>query len=152
LEVEAEDLEVPLVGKVRRLLRCLRCTLVADSDHRLSVALSGPASIAPGEDARYRLVLSDRDNLLGWTRGLAGLVFQPVPWHDPADEPRAVAFALADEAASAEIAVSIAVPPAMPEGVYFLLGALVASGEIVVARRPVTVTHLLQDGASRAPW
>jgi hypothetical protein len=61
-----------------------------------------------------------------------------------------VPFALAGDVALPGIAVTIAVPPAMPEGVYFLLGALVASGEIVVVRRPVTVARLLQDGASRA--
>jgi hypothetical protein len=78
-------------------------------------------SIVAGEDARYRLVLSDPDSHLGSRRRLAGLVFQPVSWHVPQDEPRAVAFVLAGDVASAEIAVSIAVPPAMPQGLYPVL-------------------------------
>jgi hypothetical protein len=138
MPIECLDYEVLLTGLRRRALWCYRCTAVSDTSAEVEQAwLHGPESGPAGTEWSYALELS-LPRARAWRHYQASLTITHVPWRLHTQS-ATVAWSVNAEERFSPPELSIRFPESTPPGIYFLIAAIVAHGDLWICRRPVAV-------------
>lgn len=137
MRLEASFFDVPLTGLRRKTIWCYRCAMISDtSDDVDRLWLIGPDEVDPGTAVTYTIDLR-LVSKIEWGHYQAKITIEYVPWKLDIEHELAE-FSLAAED-RAEVPLIIRLPHSVPPGIYFLIGAVAAHGDIWVCRRPLLI-------------